>query len=362
MPETMLALALHAPGDLRYEEIPVPTPGPSEALIRVAWCGVCGSDLPRIFTTGAHRHPLIPGHEFSGTVAALGDEAADLHCGDRVVVYPLLWCGRCDACEVGVYAQCRDYDYIGSRRDGAMAEYVLAPARNIRKIPHGVSLQAAAMTEPTAVALHALRRVGHPLTGRTIALFGAGPIGQLAAQWLQVMGVGRILAFDPDAHRLDLLRRFGVQEAFGVGGTEPSRMVMDRTAGRGADVCIDAAGVPATLGQCLASVARGGTVVALGNPSADVSLPVPLLSRLLRTEAALVGVWNSWYSLHRTDDDWHVALDAMRTARLSPAPLVSHRVSLASAPELLAAMYHRNTTWMKVLIGEEPKTEAGAEP
>ncbi|MDW8322262.1 MAG: alcohol dehydrogenase catalytic domain-containing protein, partial [Armatimonadota bacterium] len=144
----MKALVLHAVGNLRYEEVPLPEPGAGEVLVRVAYCGVCGSDIPRIFSKGTYRYPLIPGHEFAGVVERCGEGVSAFAPGDRVAVFPLVWCGRCAACEKGRYVQCEQYDYLGSRRDGAFADYVVAPARNLLRVPEGVSLQDAAMTEP----------------------------------------------------------------------------------------------------------------------------------------------------------------------------------------------------------------------
>ncbi len=161
----MQALVLHKVGDARYETVPRPTAGPGEVLVRVGFCGVCGSDIPRTFVKGTYHFPTICGHEFAGTVESCGAEVADYRPGDRVVVFPLLWCGRCTACERGNYVQCADYDYYGSRRDGAFAEYVAVPPRNLLRVPEGVSMEAASMTEPAAVALHALKRAGGGFLG-----------------------------------------------------------------------------------------------------------------------------------------------------------------------------------------------------
>lgn len=130
----MKACVLHDIGDLRLEDVPTPMPKSGEVLIRVAACGVCGSDIPRIFTKGTHRFPIIPGHEFSGVVAAVGAGVADSWKDRRVAVFPLIPCRKCAACGIGAFAQCEDYDYLGSRRDGAFAEYVVAPEWNLLPI------------------------------------------------------------------------------------------------------------------------------------------------------------------------------------------------------------------------------------
>src|ERR1035437_8630748 len=123
---TMHALVLHGVGDARFESIPLPEPGPGEVRLRIAFCGVCGSDIPRTFVKGTYKFPTVCRHEFAGVIDHLGPDVTAFGTGDRVAVFPLLWCGKCEACEQGRYVQCHDYDYLGSRRDGAFADYVWA--------------------------------------------------------------------------------------------------------------------------------------------------------------------------------------------------------------------------------------------
>lgn len=346
---TMAAQVMHGLGDMRYQRIPRPQPAPGHVLVRVAFCGICGSDLPRTFVKGAYRFPIVIGHEFAGTVAELGPGVSGLAEGERVAVFPLLWCGVCPACEQGKYAQCLNYGYLGSRNDGALAEFVLAPARNLLPVPDGVSLAAAAMTEPAAVALHALRRAG-PLLGQTIAIFGAGPIGLMAAQWARLMGAGNVLIFDIVPQKLALARELGFDYAFHSRAVEAVRQVEEETSGQGAHVCIEAAGAPAATLQALAAARRGGRVVLLGNPSGDVTLPAGLISQFLRRELVLFGAWNSDFSAAGNDDDWRAVLAAMASGSLDLEPLITHRVPLAHAFEALKMMRDQTDFYAKVLI------------
>jgi L-iditol 2-dehydrogenase len=354
---TMAAQVLHAVGDMRYERIPRPIPGPGQVLIRVAFCGVCGSDIPRAFVKGAYRFPIVIGHEFAGTVAALGPEVSGLAEGNPVAVFPLLWCGACPACEQGNYAQCLNYDYLGSRSDGAFAEFVLAPARNLLPVPAGVSLAAAAMTEPAAVALHALRRAGL-LLGQTCAIFGAGPIGLMAAQWARIMGAGKVLVFDIAAQKLALARELGFDHAFHSRAVDAVRQVEAETGEQGAHVCIEAAGAADATLQALAAARRGGRVVLLGNPSGDVTLPAALISQFLRRELTLFGTWNSAFSAAGNDDDWRAVLAAMASNALDLEALITHRVPLAQAFEALRMMRDQTDFYAKVLI-ESTDLDAG---
>ena len=346
----MQALVLHKVGDARYETVPRPTAGPGEVLVRVGFCGVCGSDIPRTFVKGTYHFPTVCGHEFAGTVESCGAEVTQYRPGDRVVVFPLLWCGRCTACERGNFVQCADYDYYGSRRDGGFAEYVAVPPRNLLRLPEGVSMEAASMTEPAAVALHALKRAGGSLFGATVAIFGAGPIGLMTAQWARMMGAAQVLIFDLIAEKLDMARRLGFKRVMNARECKPVERINELTGGHGAEVCIDAAGVPVTLTQAIAAARNNGRVVILGNPSGDVTLPAPLISQAMRREIDILGTWNSSFSAAGNNDDWHAVLAAAAAGAIDLDSLVTHRVPLANAFEALTMMRDQSQFFAKVLI------------
>ncbi len=348
-PPTMHAQVLHAVGDMRYEAVPRPQPGAGQVLVRIGFCGVCGSDLPRTFVKGTYHFPTIIGHEFAGTVAGCGEGVSDLAPGDRVVVFPLLWCGRCSACEQGRFAQCLDYDYLGSRSDGGFAEYVVAPRRNLLPVPANVSLDIAAMTEPAAVALHAVRKGGE-LAGRTVAVFGAGPIGVMVAQWAQALGAAQVALFDIVPAKLDLARSLGFALVYDSRAVDPVATVAALTGGEGAYLGVESAGVRPTTLQALGATRRGGHTILLGNPSADVTLPAPLISQLLRREVTIHGTWNSDYSAAGNDDDWRAVLSAMASGQLRLEPLITHRVPLADAFSALNMMKDQRAFYSKVLI------------
>ncbi|MGC8783339.1 MAG: galactitol-1-phosphate 5-dehydrogenase [Armatimonadota bacterium] len=353
----MKALVLHAIADVRYENMPTPEPTADEVLVRVAYCGVCGSDIPRIFSKGTYRFPLVCGHEFAGVVERCGEGVTGFAPGDRVVVFPLIWCGQCAACERGKYVQCESYDYLGSRRDGAFAEYVTAPARNLLHVPDGVSLQEAAMTEPAAVALHALRRAGGCQPGETVAIFGAGPIGLMVAQWARATGASLVVLFDVVEEKLALARGLGFAHAYHSLHEPPEQVLASLTNGQGAHLCIEAAGVPQTLLQACACARRSGRVVVLGNPSADVTFPAHLLSQIMRREVNLYGTWNSEYAVYSADDDWHTTLQAMASGQLHLKPLITHRVPLSRAIQTLHAMREGKGFFCKVLIHPDEQEE-----
>ncbi|MEK7411909.1 MAG: galactitol-1-phosphate 5-dehydrogenase [Planctomycetota bacterium] len=342
----MKAAVLHAINDLRVEEIATPKPGPGEVLVRIGSCGVCGSDVPRVFTKGTYSFPTVCGHEFAGTVVSAGATLAN---GTQVTVFPLLWCGKCPECERGAYARCNDYDYLGSRSDGGFAEYVVAPEKNCIPLPTGVSIEEGAMIEPTAVALHAVKRSGL-VAGESVAVFGAGPIGLLVAQWARAMGAARIMLFDVAPRSLELARKLGFTVVFDSKAGDPVKQVEQLTGGRGADVTLDAAGVPATFTASVAAAACGGRVVMLGNPSGDVVLPAKLISQMMRRELALVGTWNSSYSSTGLPDDWRTSLAAVAAGTMSLKPLISHRFGLNDTLRGLTILKDRTEFVSKVLI------------
>jgi L-iditol 2-dehydrogenase len=315
----------------------------------VACCGVCGSDLPRIFSKGTYRLPTICGHEFAGTVAEPGPGVQGFSAGDAVAVFPLLWCGRCPACERGRYAQCENYDYLGSRRDGAFAEYVAAPAKNLLKVPDGVSMEEAAMTEPAAVALHALRR-GGLVAGESVVIFGAGPNGLMAGLWARASGASRIIICDLVEEKLRLARALGLSPAVNSRREDPAAAIGEATHRQGVHLAIEAAGAPATLVHALQAVRSGGRVVILGYPSADVTLGAELISRCMRREIGIFGAWNSDFSSAGNTDDWHTALDAMAAKRIDLRPLVTHRIALGESLEMLRRMNGGGEFYSKVLI------------
>ena len=350
--QSMQALVLHAVGDVRLEEVPKPDVEAGQVRVRIGFCGVCGSDIPRIFLKGTYHFPTVCGHEFAGVDDVFGSEIDDLTPGDPVVVFPLLWCGNCRACDVREYAKCSDYDYLGSRSDGAFAEYVTAPRQNLIPIPGGVSLEEAAMTEPAAVALHALRR-GKCGAGQTVAVFGAGPIGLMVGMWAQIMGANQVLLFDVVEEKLALAKRLGMDFSFNSRDVKPSQIIEDLTDGQGARLCVEAAGVPQTFTQALQATQRGGYTVILGNPAADVTLSASLISQLMRREVNIIGTWNSDYSVFGDNDDWQTVLQAMASKILNLKPLITHLVPLTEAFDMLQIMRDKTEFYAKVLVHPE---------
>ena len=191
----MKAAVIHGPGDIRIEDIPYPILEPGEVIVRIGACGVCGSDLPRALDGKAHFYPTVVGHEAAGEVVEVGAEVTRFDPGDRVAVAPLVPCMECEACQLGRYSLCRQYSFIGSRRQGCMAEYVAIPERSLVPIPKELSYEQAAMLEPATVSLYGRLKVGS-LAGTSVTVLGVGTIGLFAVMWAKFLGASQVLAVD----------------------------------------------------------------------------------------------------------------------------------------------------------------------
>jgi L-iditol 2-dehydrogenase len=275
MQEVMRAAVLHRPGEITIESVPRPEVGPNEALVRVVGCGVCGSDIPRMLIKGAHKLPLICGHEFSGRIAALGSGMDEWKEGELVAVPPLIQCFKCAQCLIGEPSRCEDYDYFGSRRDGAYAEYVNVPASNLLRVPEGSDPTAVALADPAAIALHAIGKTNLTL-GQRVAVVGCGPIGLFAIQWARLMGASEILAVDISDRKIAMAKEAGATQG-AADSSSTSRY------GR-FDVVIEAAGNTPAFNAAVQLVGPGGRAVFIGIPTAlleEVEKLAPCSSGLL---------------------------------------------------------------------------------
>lgn len=351
----MDALVLESQGKLVLQNSrPIPE-APDQrpaALIRIAACGICGSDIPRAFSGKAYHYPLVMGHEFSGVVEE-PVPGGRFGRGSRVAVFPLIPknLDTDPACLAGEYAQAVEYDYYGSRRDGAFAEYLRVPEWNLFAVPDHVNLLHAAMTEPAAVALHGVRKMqGH--TGDDAAVFGAGPIGNLCAQWLRITGCSRVFVVDVDPHKLNLAGQMGFVPIDGQDGLSVQR-ILDATHGAGVQRSIEACGLPITFLQATQVAGRFGKVVFMGNIAGTFHISEADMSSVLRRELTLYGTWNSKVTPTGADD-WTTVLDHMDRT-LQVAPLISDKLPLSEGRRIFSDMYQRRGKHNKVVFNISPR-------
>ena len=349
----MKALVLMKDKMLEYKDVPDPVrPGPDWALVKVAYSGICNSDLHRGFEGAAYHYPLIMGHEFSGVVEepALstplpGDPR--FPAGTNVVAFPLIPCRRCTPCQTGDYAQCVDYDYLGSRRDGAFAERVWVPEANLLAVPQGVSLQDASLTEPCTVALHGVNKLT-VAPGDFGAVFGAGPIGNMAAQWMRLRGCRRVFIVDIDDRKLALAREMGFFPVDARAG-DPVARIRQETGGAGADRVVEAIGLPLTFLQAVQCGARFGEVVFLGNIRGSFQIDEKDFSSILRRELTIKGTWTSRV-VPEARNDWTNVLSSFKDSRIDVTRLVSHTPPLSEGVDVFARVLGRKESFNKVVF------------
>ena len=336
----MLAAVMHAPGDVRVEEVATPVPGEGEVLVKVAACGVCGSDVPRMLTKGAHRMPIICGHEFSGHIVDAGSGVAGFSQGELVAVAPLLPCRVCTQCLTGNFSRCLSYDYFGSRRDGAYAEYVVVPEGNLLRTPDGIDPRAAAMTDPASIALHAIWKAPFSI-GQTGGVIGCGPIGLFAIQWLRLMGASQVVAVDVSEEKLEQAREAGATHTFLSHQPTPD---VPRC-----DLVIEAAGHPSTVNLAVTLAGPGGHAVFVGIPTREITLEAATFNHMLRQEVSLHGAWNS-FGPPFPGRQWTVALEKLGAGALRWEFMITHEIGLDALPDTMEKFRTRNEFISKVMV------------
>ncbi len=344
----MKAAVLHAIGDLRVEDVEIPSIGDGEVLIRVKAVGICGSDVPRVNEFGAHKMPIIIGHEFAGEVAAVGKDVRNCKPGDRVTAAPMMPCYTCWWCRAGDYSLCDDYSYIGSRCDGAFAEFVKIDARNVLVLPDGVSYMQGALLDPAANAAHSLLR--QPLRGgEVVAVYGAGPIGLLTVQMASVLGAGLVIAIDVVPEKLELARSLGVDHVILASAQDPVQAIRDLTGGRMADRVIESSGSPRAQQQGIMSLGKRGCMVVLGISHAGLSMDADMVDAIMRQELTVTGSWNS-FSAPFPGHEWLWPLELFRRGRLRDDGIVTHYVPLDEAPAIFSKIKSGELTYCKIMF------------
>lgn len=288
----MKACVLTENGVLEYKEMSV-AEVPGWYRIKVAFAGICGSDIGRGFKNGAYHYPLIMGHEFSGVIDET-PQGAHYAVGMKVAVYPLLPCGKCEACKQGFIQLCSHYDYFGSRRDGAFAQYLYVPEANIVPMPDGVSLEEAALSEPAAVARHAIYS-SDVKAGAKALVIGGGPVGLLGAQWLRIRGCGEVTVADVSQQKLDFAVALGFKAINSAALSECDSAF---------DICVEACGLSVTRNTAVKCCSRRGHIFLIGNPSGNLEMEPKVYSSILRKELSMNGSWNSV-----PDPDWKEVLN-----------------------------------------------------
>ena len=354
MSETMKAAVLHGVGDLRCEQVPVPEPGENDVLVKVEACGVCGSDIPRVLTTGTYHFPTIPGHEFGGIVTKAGKNVPEEYVGRRAAVIPLIPCHTCKECEVGQYAQCEHYDFLGSRNDGGFAEYVRVPAANLVFVPDNVSAEAAALLEPISFALHVIENCGVEF-GENVVVFGLGAIGIFIAQWAKAFGAKRVFAVDLDEKKIEIAKQIGLEDAVCGKDVDVVEYIMKETNGAGVDAAFEASGARAAFCQAITLLRQQGRLGLVGRPVKPLEIPVESFEKILRSQLRIQGTW-SFEFMRFPHHPWEKCLDALSRGDIVTEPIISQRYPLEKTLDAVQLMSDHSEFFFKILI--KPELEA----
>jgi 2-desacetyl-2-hydroxyethyl bacteriochlorophyllide A dehydrogenase len=332
------ALVVERPGAARIASVEQPAPGPGEVLVRVHSVGICGSDVEILEGTRPAsfvRYPIVPGHEWAGTVEAVGAGVRDLGPGDAVVAEGIRACGTCARCLEGRSNLCSaEYAETGFTHPGACADFVCVPARLVHRLPAGADLEAAALLEPAACVATGLLEVGlRP--GLDAAVVGSGTLGLLAVALLRLTSPSRLALAGTREHRLELGRTLGATEVVDVRARDP----LDALGGD-FDLVVEATNTPAGPQLALQLARRGGTVVLEGiSGSEDPSLTADLIPLMqLRVQGIFGGSPAAW--------QWVV--DLFASGKLEPRPLVSHRFPLEEFESAFDALRDRDSGALKV--------------
>jgi L-iditol 2-dehydrogenase len=340
----MKALLLSEYKKLQLTEVPVPQPGADEILVRVAACGICGSDVHGYDgSTGRRIPPLVMGHEAAGTVAEVGSAVKGFSKGDRVTFDSTVYCGDCPNCRRGEMNLCDNRQVLGVscgdyRRNGAFAEFVIVPARIAYRLPENLSFHEAALLEAVSVALHAVSLVSIQ-PGSTALVVGAGTIGLLLQQALAVAGCSRVLVTDVDPTRLKLSQSLGATAAL-LSAPNFASEISKLTNGIGVDVAIEAVGITSTIATAINSVRKGGSVVLVGNVTPEVTIPLQIVvSRQIRLQGSCA-----------SSGEYPRAIELMSSGKINVKPVITAVAPLEDGPRWFERLYAHEPNLMKVVL------------
>lgn len=346
----MKAAVLHSVGDIRYENIEIKPYGDDEVKIKVKAAGICGSDPPRALKKWKYPVPAILGHEFSGYIVEVGKNVKGFEVGDRVVAVPLEPCHQCEYCKKGQFSLCESYDMLGATSFGGFAEYANVKASNVLKIDD-IDYEEAAMIEPLAVALHGVLNI-NPQLGDTVAVLGAGTIGQLTIQWLKVSGVERIIAVDISDKKISEAMSLGADIGINALKENPVEKIMELTNGFGVDICIECAGSKITQEQCLLVTKKKGKIGYQGIGHAGIELSEAAFEGIFRRELTIQGFWNS-YSAPFPGQEWFKSIEYVKQKKIKLKQLISHRFSLEDTAKAFEMIGARKEEYNKIMIVQD---------
>lgn len=343
----MKAIRFMQPEVIEYAEVPRPVPKDNEVLAKIAYAGFCATDIELLtgemihIKNGNTTYPLIPGHEWSGTVEAVGRDVRGFQVGDLVTSDVSLGCGECEACRQGHYNLCPNREVVGSyrNRQGVFAEYVTVPQRHLYKIPQGLSLELAALAEPAATAMYAVQKARIP-AGANVLVIGDGPIGQLAAQLANIAGASRVLMAGSWDEKLAIAKECGAAETMNYHKEDVVSRAQELTDG-GPEIIIETSGSNAALDMAVRALKPTGRIVAVSwYNGAQVEVP---MNTLIVKDAELIGSLAS-------PNAFTPVLRYMAEGKLKVKPLITHVLPLEKLEDVVKLVRAKKEMRIKILL------------
>ena len=318
----MKAIRLHAPMDLRIDEIDDPQCGPKLVKLKIECCGLCGSDRPRVLDGDVPFYPNTLGHEIAAKVVQIGEGVTTVEPGDHATVAPLIVCHQCEHCKNGNFGSCINSKFIGLRvKDvGGFAQYLVLPESNIIKLPEGMDRITAVFVEPISVAIHALFRADLK-PGSDIAVIGCGTIGQLIIQCAKLMGAKRVFAFDINENQLNIAKKLGADFCYNNSEKDFIKKYLEDCGGYGCPYVIEAVGVEPTIRLSLDIAKVKANVVLVGNLGKPVTFTREYTRMILVKELSWKGSWLN-YDLNYPGDAWRLSVYYLSTGKINIKPLI----------------------------------------
>jgi threonine dehydrogenase-like Zn-dependent dehydrogenase len=339
----MKALVWYGPNDLRYEDWPVPELAEDEILLKVAYSGICGSEMSIIH--GVNTHGAIPpkvlGHEFSGTIAAKGEAMTQYQIGERVTAHPHAGCGECYYCKRAQEGFCLNpFNFLTSKDSGAFAEYTKVKAKTLYRIPDWMSFKTASLIEPISIAVHAASLIKFQ-PGDTVVILGGGTIGLTCLLIMKHYGAGTVILSDPVAKRREAAAQFGADITVDPMKEDLLEVIKRNSEGYGFDLCVEAAGNEKTCGQAISLVKKGGTVLVVGVAPPDKYTPISFCD-VNKREIKIIGSNWSPYSFDRT-------ISMMKN--FDPDPIITHEFKLPEFKKALESQEDKSALKTTFVLG-----------
>lgn len=332
----MKALVIEEPYKAVIKEVPYPKPGPNEVTIKVENIGICGTDIHIYQGEFLSPYPIIPGHEFSGTIHELGEQVQGFKMGERVTADPSLFCGHCEFCLTNRGNQCENWGALGNTVDGSMAEYVRVPSKNVVHIPTSMSFSEAAFIEPMACVVHGMNRLQLQV-GERVLLFGAGAMGQQLVQAVKMAGASEVVIVDVAQEKLDLALQWGATK--GVLSNDISVELLEKYP-NGFDVVIDATGIPEVIEEAFMYMGPTAKYLQFGVTPKDAKVAIDPF-KLYNYDWTIIGSMAINHTFLR-------ALQWVKEGRIELKHLISQEISLEETISFLEGP--RNPNNLKVQI------------